>query len=84
MTTKISDSAKRALMDRIDAIEKYGKASPGKKFMLQYLNGGRLTSGQAIKANCFICMGYYSDGRVGCKMPTCPLYQFMPYRKRPV
>jgi len=27
-------------------------------------------------------MGYHIDGRLDCRVPACPLYQFMPYRER--
>jgi hypothetical protein len=56
--------------------------SNGKKMFLRYLNGETLSPTKAIIANCFDCMGQYVDGRQDCKNPLCPLYPFMPYRKK--
>jgi len=55
----------------------------GKKELLKYLSGKRLTRGEALLANCYECMGYYIDGKADCKIYDCPLYQYMPYRKEP-
>jgi len=27
-------------------------------------------------------MGYYSDGKIDCECTSCPLYPWMPYRKK--
>jgi len=43
-------------------------------------HGESLTRKEAILAQCYTCMGGYSDGRVDCLVSTCPLYQYMPYR----
>lgn len=36
----------------------------------------------AIEAVCHECLGYYADGKQDCENPTCPLYTYMPYRKK--
>lgn len=36
----------------------------------------------AIKSKCCECMANYVDGRNDCKIDNCPLYYWMPYRKR--
>ena len=58
-----------------------GKESKGKRHMIAYLEGKRLSPSQAILANCCQCMGFYIDGKHDCEIPDCPLYPFMPYRK---
>jgi hypothetical protein len=55
--------------------------SAGRTYMIKYLEGGKLSAGQAIKAACFCCEGYYLDGKVDCELPDCPLYPFMQYNK---
>lgn len=62
-------------------LAKSGKESRGKKEFINFLNGEKLTLKQAILANCYCCMGYYFDGKVDCKVLTCPLHPAMPYRK---
>jgi hypothetical protein len=51
----------------------------GKMELLDHLKGKKLTQREAIKANCYDCMGYYDDGAQDCKDPICPLRPFMPY-----
>jgi hypothetical protein len=36
----------------------------------------------AILAKCHNCMGEYADGLHDCENPKCPLYSWMPYRKK--
>lgn len=57
------------------------KLARGKNELRKYaLEGRTLTQRQAIHANCYDCMGGYSDGKYSCGKVTCPLYPFMPYR----
>jgi hypothetical protein len=65
---------------RIREIEKYGMKARGRKELIQHLQGKRLQRGQAITAKCYDCMGCFSDGKVDCLIPMCPLYGFMPYK----
>jgi hypothetical protein len=51
----------------------------GQKEYLAYMNGQRLTLKESILANCYLCMGYYIDGKKECKVSLCPFYPFMPY-----
>ena len=46
---------------------------------MKHLEGGRLTLRQATLAKCYDCMGYFSDGKIDCKMPKCPLHDFMAF-----
>ena len=41
-----------------------------------------LTRAVAMKLKCEECMGGYIDGRVSCCIPGCPLFKWMPYRKK--
>ena len=65
-------------MDKLHAV-KNGKQAQGQKEFINYLQGGRMTLRQAVKAHCYDCMGYYEDGRVDCELKDCPLHTFMPY-----
>lgn len=47
--------------------------SPGKKFLIRFLKGERLTIGQAVKAMCHDCHGA-EFGRTDCGQVHCPLY----------
>jgi energy-coupling factor transporter ATP-binding protein EcfA2 len=67
------------MMNRYEEVEKYGKSGSGKKELLKHLSGLPLIRSQAIKAACYQCMGYFLDGRIDCKITSCPLYPFMPY-----
>jgi hypothetical protein len=69
-----------SLEAKINSVKKGVKAK-GKVELLKYLERNiRLTQRQAILAHCYACMGYYSDGKQDCLNPTCPLYEYMPYR----
>lgn len=70
-------------IDMMEAIDKNGIAAKGRGELIKHLNGERLTGRQACLAKCYECMGYYSDGKQDCKIPTCPLYMYMPYRETP-
>lgn len=65
----------------IDDIRKYGASAKGKKELIKYYAGQQLTAKGSIQGKCYECMNGYSDGKVDCEIPDCPLYPFMPYRK---
>lgn len=60
---------------------KNAPSSRGKTNLLKYLAGEKLTQRQAIIAKCCDCMCYHIDGRIDCRMSTCPLYTWFPYRR---
>lgn len=62
-------------------IEEIGKAFQGKNELLSHLNKEKITIRNAVKAKCYDCMGWYSDGRQDCKITKCPLYPWMPYKE---
>lgn len=47
-----------------------------------FKRGERLTQREAIKAQCYACTGEYDGGVGDCESDLCPLYEYMPYRKR--
>lgn len=69
------------MQSRIMEINKYGLKAIGRKEIYSHLNGKHLTRGEAILAKCYECNGYYANGKADCKIPVCPLYNFMPYRQ---
>ena len=56
--------------------------SSGRTQYLRFLNDEKLTYMQAVHAKCAECCCGYADGRRDCGVPTCPLYQFMPYKEQ--
>jgi len=46
----------------------------------QIIKGKVLNTLPAILAKCYDCMGHYDGGPEDCKIQSCPLYRFMPYR----
>ena len=42
----------------------------------------KVSRAKAVEAQCWECMGHYSDGKHDCECVRCPLYSFMPYRKK--
>jgi len=70
---------------KLDRLKKeigdYGTKAIGKAELLKHSQGHDLTKSQAIKAKCYDCAGYCSDGTQDCEIESCPLYPFMPYRK---
>uniref|UniRef100_A0A6H1ZYS8 Uncharacterized protein n=1 Tax=viral metagenome TaxID=1070528 RepID=A0A6H1ZYS8_9ZZZZ len=68
--------------EMLQTIEATGSQIPGVRLLVKYLYGERLSRGQAMAAKCADCMGYFSDGRVDCEIPECPMYPYMPYRAK--
>jgi hypothetical protein len=58
---------------------KNGKKRNGKRLLIAFLEGERLSPQQAIRAHCYGCQGFYSDGAEDCLSDICPLRPFMPY-----
>ena len=73
--------------DRIKTV-KDAPLSKGKAEYLKWLEGGKLTRKEAMDANCFLCMGYFLDGKAECTVSLCPMRDYMAYNpkriKRPV
>jgi len=52
----------------------------GRRYYEKFKRGEKLTLGQSVKAQHYVCNGE-EEGGEDCKGKSCPLYQFMPYRK---
>jgi len=50
-------------MTTLETVTKYGTESSGKKYLIRYLKGEKVTLKQAVLGKCCDCMGYYADGR---------------------
>ncbi len=60
-------------------VEEYGSKSKGQKELINYLKGETLSRTQAMVAKCYECCNGFVDGRVDCKVTSCPMYGFMQY-----
>jgi len=60
-------------------VKKHGRKFKGRSEYLKYLEGKKLTPKQTMAAQCYLCMGYYSDGGVDCGLKICPMYPYMLY-----
>ena len=70
----------KAQIHRIKGGDERKARCRGENELLSMCDGKRLTQREAIYAQCFICQGYYVDGKEDCQNKTCPLYYYMPYR----
>lgn len=68
---------------QLEFIERAGAVAVGKKELIKYVNGESLTPRESLLANCYMCTGYYADGRIDCKTSNCPVYPYMPYSSKP-
>lgn len=59
-----------------------GKKAIGGKELRMHEENLRLTKNQMCKAKCYECSGGFTDGRLDCMIPACPLYPQMPYRDK--
>jgi len=57
-----------------------GARAIGQKQYKKLIKGGKLTYKEAIYAKCYECCSGYVNGKVDCKVSSCPLYQHMPFR----
>ena len=57
-----------------------GKKKAGRSELIKYLEGGKLTRMQAMKAKCYDCMGM-GEGQ-DCGIPACTLYPFTLWGKQ--
>ena len=54
----------------------------GKRELLKYLEGERLTRKETMLAKCYECCNGYVDGKVDCRVESCPLYPYMPFNPK--
>lgn len=78
-------SGKESDPSKLELVRLHGKRFVGKKELVMILEGQHATPRQRILAQCYDCMGWYTDGTEDCQCRDCPLYGMMPYRngKRP-
>jgi len=70
-----------AIIDKdLLASAKLGLARRGKRELVKYLEGEKITRAQGVRAKCFDCSGMGEQKY--CDMEHCSLYPFSPYRKR--
>ena len=77
MNSKMADKIAEDKDAILQHIISDGSHSAGRSEAIKFLTGMRLTLGQAIKANCYLCNGI--DGRSDCQTYTCPMYPHMTY-----
>lgn len=68
--------------EKVRLIKEYQSCptSSGRTQYLRFIQGENLTYREAVLAKCAECCCGYTDGRYDCGVPSCPLYQFMPYK----
>ncbi|RLB07735.1 MAG: hypothetical protein DRG27_06255 [Deltaproteobacteria bacterium] len=67
---------------RAKIVKKYGKRAVGKRQLIRYLSGEKISRTEAIKAKCYDCMGYCADGISECKDKDCPLWAYSQFRRK--
>lgn len=77
--SEIKESLILSRQNLIKAVEA-GPHIIGRKELLKFLKGGKITRNDSIMANCYECMGYYIDGRADCEKYDCPFYPYSPSR----
>jgi hypothetical protein len=65
-------------LDRLCGLKKSG----GLTCLKRYYSGELLNPRQAIRGMCCECLGFYADGLADCECQLCPLYHYMPYRRK--
>jgi hypothetical protein len=80
--TQPTGEGKMDIAKRIEEVKGW-QLRQGKNEFLRHLAGGGkpITTKEAIIAKCYECNCGYDDGPQDCKIPECPLYDFMPYKE---
>jgi len=58
------------------------KAIIGLDELKRYRKGETLTADETILARCCFCQYEYEDGAIDCQIKDCPVYPYMPYKKK--
>ena len=58
---------------------KSGKSRAGKRHLIKYLSGGKITRKQAMEAHCYDCSGMGESGF--CELKSCSLYPYSPFKR---
>ena len=59
---------------------KSGKKRAGQRELIKWLEGGKLTRSQAVKAHCYDCSGKGEFRE--CNQKECPLLPFSPFNRQ--
>ena len=70
----------KKLAARIREVEQHGIMATGKIPLIAFLKGETVHRADAVKAYCYGCMGYFTDGKGDCGDPICPLYPWFQYK----
>ena len=62
-------------------VKRIGVEAQGRRELVKYLEGKKISRKEAMSAFCYECQGYCKDGRVDCENVNCPMYPYMPYSK---
>ena len=65
----------------IKQVKKLGVEAQGRRELVKFLEGKKISRKEAMIAFCYECQGYYKDGRISCENTDCPMYPYMPYSK---
>ena len=66
----------------IKEIEANGLNARGKKELIAHLKGEKIKRSAAMRAQCYQCMGYFTDGREECIIETCPMYEYRSFKHK--
>lgn len=75
-------AGRRRKLPPSDPAFKVAGVRDGKRLLEAFRAGARLTQRQAILSKCADCTCGYADGKLDCGCSRCPLYPYMPYRRR--
>ena len=59
---------------------KSGPLRKGRRWLIKYLEGGKISRAQGVEANCYTCLGMGDQGY--CDQCSCPLYDFSPFKNK--
>ncbi len=67
---------------KLSCMTDYLPRRAGKGEYLKFKRGEYCTQRELIRAKCYECMGFYTDGALDCQITGCPLHKFQPYREK--
>ena len=64
--------------ERLLASAKSGPLRRGRRWLIKYLEGGKISRAQGVEANCYQCLGMGDQGN--CDQDSCTLYDFSSFK----
>ncbi|MBS3784930.1 MAG: hypothetical protein KGY78_10860 [Anaerolineae bacterium] len=58
-----------------------GSVLGGRSPYHNYVKGREIGRTEAMRAKCYDCMNGFADGKQDCKVISCPLYPWQPFRE---